>query len=304
MLDVRRLRLLLELSQRGTLAATARALGYSPSAVSQQLTALEREVGAVLLERDGRGVTLTAAAHALVRRTRRVIDELEAAEAELEAVAGLLAGVVRIAAFPTAIRALVAPAAGALRAAHPDIRLQVREADPEEGLELLRAGAIDLIIAYQYDLLGPLSDGGMVRLDLLQDPVRVALPAAHPLARARSVALTALRDDEWVTGLPGTPFGLVVHRVCRHAGFEPRIVHRASEFGVQEALVASGIAVALLPELGRDVAVDDVAFVALERPAPTRHVFAVLRRGTELRPTVSATTAALSEVVARRGRAR
>src|SRR4051794_1984662 len=286
MLDVRRLRVLLELSRQGTLAATAKALAFSPSAVSQQLSQLEREAGVVLLERHGRGVTLTDAAHELIARTQRIVDELDAAEAELSRRAGRVAGTVRVASFPTAVAALVVPAIDALRTAAPEVDVRVSEVDPPEGLQLLRAGAADALIAYDYEGLPPLRDAAMARRPLLVDPVCVALAKAHPLAAAGALDPRRLRDARWIAGLPGTAFGALVHAVCRRAGFEPQIAHHAREFGTQRALVAAGQGVALLPSLGAGAG-DEIALVPLA-DGTARHVSELTRRGSEQRPAVAA----------------
>lgn len=291
MVDVRRLRLLHELSRRGTIAATAQALGFTPSAVSQQLGVLEREAGVPLLERDGRRVVLTPAARALVVRTGRILDELAAAAADLDAAATTVAGEVRVGAFPSAALRLVVPAVRELRARHPHVEVALWEIDPAEGLQLLHAGTLDVLVDYAYDLTTPLPDGGLRFLPLLTDPVLVAVPDAHP--HTGPVELAALASERWVAGLPGTPFGTLVQRACRAAGFEPDIVHRSREFGVQQALVAAGMGVALLPALGRTGDGPDVRFLPLRSPAIARRVRATARRGALRRPTVAAVVRAL-----------
>ena len=151
MLDLRRLRLLSELSRRGTIAEVATVVGYTPSAVSQSLARLEREAGVALLERDGRRVRLTPAAHGLVAATDRVLAELDAAEAELAAEHATVRGEIVIGAFPSAAAGLVVPAVAALSRDHPDMSCVVREHEPEDGIPLLRSGALDLLVSESYD---------------------------------------------------------------------------------------------------------------------------------------------------------
>jgi DNA-binding transcriptional LysR family regulator len=292
MLDVRRLRLLCELSQRGTVAATARALAYTPSAVSQQLAALERETGVALLERDGRRVLLTPAAHDLVERARRILDDLDAAETALRASTTTVEGVVRIGAFPSAAVRLVVPAAHALAICHPGVQVGFHEIDPDDGVALLRSGGLDVLVAYEYDLLTPILSGGLESIHLLDDPVLAAVPPAHRLATVAALDLAELADERWVAGLPTTTFGALVRRACRAAGFEPSITHRAREFAIQEALVAAGLGVALLPALGR-TNLTDAHYARLRSPTVVRRVHALLRSGSRRRPAVDATTAQL-----------
>ena len=149
MLDVRRLRVLREVAARGTIAAAARSLAYTPSAVSQQLSALEREAGVALLDRGGGRIALTEAGRGLVRRTEGILDDLEAAEAELEATASLVGGTVRIACFPSAARALLAPALVALRERHPQLDARLEELEPEASLPALRMGEVDVAISHE-----------------------------------------------------------------------------------------------------------------------------------------------------------
>src|SRR5918992_3421283 len=180
MLDVRRLRLLGELSRRGTIAEVAKAVGYTPSAVSQSLAQLEREVGVALLERDGRRVRLTSAARGLVARTDRVLAELDAAAAELAAEHGVVGGSVVIGAFPSAATGLVVPAVRELRARHGELECTVREHEPEDGIPLLRSGALDVLVSERYDDVARAPAGGLEEHLLLSEPLLLVLPRDHP----------------------------------------------------------------------------------------------------------------------------
>src|ERR671915_1944688 len=200
MLDVRRLRLLRELHERGTVTAVAQALAYTPSAVSQQLATLEREAGVRLVERHGRRLRLTDAGRGLVEHADAVIARLELAEAELAAAAGHeVAGRVRVAAFQTAAAGLVLPLLGALRERHPRLRLELLEMEAEEGLELLRRGEVELVLAEEYDFAPRPRDPGLVLRGICRDPLVLVLPAGHPLVAAHpeTVPLAALAGEAW-----------------------------------------------------------------------------------------------------------
>jgi DNA-binding transcriptional LysR family regulator len=291
MLDVRRLRLLSELSRRGTIAAVARVVGYTPSAVSQALAQLEREAGVALLERDGRRVRLTPAARGLVARADRVLAELDAAEDELAAEHGAVRGAVVVGAFPSAAAAVVVPAVGALHERHPELSCSVREHEPEDGIALLRSGELDVLISESYDDVEPVPSGGLERHPILSEPLLLVLPHGHPAQEP--VDLRTLHDAPWIGGLAGTQYAALIEHVCRAAGFEPRIAHRADEASVHLALAAAGLAIGLLPELactgGRHV-----RFARVAAPEPRRHVFALVRRGAASRPALAAVLAALA----------
>jgi molybdate transport repressor ModE-like protein len=287
---VRRLRLLRELSRHGTIAAAARVAGYTPSAVSQSLARLEDEVGATLLERDGRRVRLTPAAQGLVRRTERILAELDAAEAELAAEREVVRGDVVIGAFPSAAGRLVAPAVMELRERYPELSCSVREHEPEDGIPLLRSGQLDLLVSEGYDDVDRAPVGGLVSHLLMTEPLLLVLPRTHPAGDP--VPLAALADAPWIAGVAGTQFAPVVERTCRAAGFAPRVVHRADEAFLLQALVAAGLGVALLPALAC-VESDGVRFAEAIPAPPRRHVFAHARRGAERRPAVRAILDAL-----------
>lgn len=285
MLDVKRLRLLTELSRRGTIAAVARTVGYTPSAVSQSLAQLEREVGVALLERDGRGVRLTPAAVQLVERADRVLAELDAAEHELAAQHERVHGSVVIGAFPSAAVSLVVPAVRQLATRYPELEAVVREHEPEDGIPLLRAGELDVLISESYDDIPPAPAGGLEAHPLMIEPMLLVLPPDSPARSPRD-----LPDASWIGGLPGTQFATMVERVGRAAGFTPRIVHRADDQTLHLALVEAGLGVGLLPALACPPE-KDLRYVPLEQPR--RHITALARRGAARRPAVAAALQAM-----------
>jgi DNA-binding transcriptional LysR family regulator len=293
MLDVRRLRVLRELAARGTIAATAEALGYTAPAVSQQLAALEREAGVELLEKNGRRRRLTPAGEELVIRTEGILRELEAAEAALERTTTHVAGVLRCAAFASAHRALLPRAIATLASEHPDLRVTTQDMEPEDSLPALKLGELDLVLAQEYAFSPNPPDPALERTDLLEDPLRVALPEAHPLAAADTVDMKALDAEPWIAGREGSFCHLVVIHSTRAAGYEPRLAHITNDFDVSYALVAAGAGVGLVPELAGP---PPPAVVVKPIPgAPrSRRIYAAVRAGSSARPAVAAMLAALT----------
>jgi DNA-binding transcriptional LysR family regulator len=290
MLDVRRLRLLSELARRSTIAEVARVVGYTPSAVSQSLMQLEREVGVALLERDGRRVRLTPAARGLVARADRVLAELDAAEAELAAEHQAVRGEIVIGAFPSAAVGLLVPAIVELSGRHPELVCTVREHEPEDGIPLLRSGELGLLVSESYDAVEPAPTGGLESHLLLTEPLLLVLPKEDPASEP--VALASLSEASWIAGFAGTQFDAVLDHSCRSAGFTPRVVHRADDATLLQSLVASGFGVGLLPALAC-FGSETVRYAEVSPPPPRRHVSALVRRGAARRPALAAALDAL-----------
>jgi DNA-binding transcriptional LysR family regulator len=297
MLDLRRLRLLRELRDRGTVGAVASALNYSPSAVSQQLHVLEEETGVALLERVGRRVRLTDAGMTLARHAEQLLAASEEAEADLAAASGAVTGTVRVAAFQTATLTLLAPVLTALADAHPQLRVELLHAEPETALEALALGELDLVIADEWEYVTRAGDAGVMREELLREPIRIALAADHPLAQTGNpVALRELADAEWAAAPPPGAH----HRLVRHAcqslgGFTPDVRHQSTDLLILLTLVRGGHAVTLLPDLAR---ADDDPALALREIAEgplSRSVFTAVRAAGAGRPALRAVHAALRE---------
>ena len=244
MLDVRRLRLLCDLSRLGTIAAVARAHTYTPSAVSQQLAALEREAGVALLERTGRRAGLTAAGRVAVQHAETVLAALERTGAALAAMSSGLSGPLRIGAFPTASRTLLPAALVALGDAHPGLELMVTELDPNAVPAALHDRRLDVGLLNDYDVVPVKPDPALDTVPLLDETVFVAVPADSTHA-----TLGELRDADWILAGPGTLCHTVTRHVCRSAGFVPRARHHADDFATVLALVAAGQGVSIVPEL-------------------------------------------------------
>jgi DNA-binding transcriptional LysR family regulator len=303
MLDLRRLRLLHELHQRGTIAAVADALQFTPSAVSQQLARLERETGARLLRREGRGVRLTDQALVLVEHAAALLEQAERAEADLAASAQEPAGRGRIAAFQSVALHIATPAIAQLARTAPRLRTELIDAEPEEALPALALGDLDLVLADEWSGQPRPRLAGVDRLDLHREPVLLVLPRDHPLAaeHPREVPLADLRDAAWVGAPAGGGWESLIQRTCRElGGFEPAIRHRTNDAVVARRLVASGQAVTLLPELTGPGDHPDVVTRALREGAVHRTILAATRSADAHRPS----TRALLDAVRAAGRAR
>jgi DNA-binding transcriptional LysR family regulator len=298
MLDLRRLRLLRELSERGTIAAVADALQFTPSAVSQQLAALEREAGVRLLERAGRGVRLTDPALVLVEHADALLERAALAEADLAAAAGTVTGRARIAAFHSAALRLALPAMEVLTRDAPRLRCELIEAEPEQALPALALGDIDVVLGDEWQHQPWRLPAGLQRHELLRDPVRLVLPARHPVARRRrgAVPLGALADAPWTTGHVAMGWEEMVRRTCReHGGFEPDIRHRTVDASVSLALVARGLAVTMLPDLVLPRRRAGIALRPIVDDPVTRAIFAVTRAADAARPSTRALLAAVHD---------
>lgn len=297
MLDLGRLRLLRELRSRGTVAAVAAALSYSPSTVSRQLSELQRQAGVPLFERDGRRLRLTGAAHVLARHADALLARMEQAEAEMAAVAGTVAGVVRIAAFQTASTNLVAPALATVAARHPALRVEVVEAEPEGALEALARREVDLALCDEYDHVPQPRPHGVVLDEVHVESVRLAIPRDHPLAsRGEPIPLSSLASERWAAGHPGSSHRRLVTHVCdAYGGFVPDIHHQATDLLILLALVGSGQAVTLLPELARPEREPAASVCGLAEVPLCRRVYTAIRADSVGRPALAALGNALRE---------
>jgi DNA-binding transcriptional LysR family regulator len=298
MLDVRRLRVLHAVSAYGSVTAAAAALGYSAPAVSQQLAALEREVGMKLTERAGRGLELTPAAALLVGHTEALLYRLDAAESDLAALRDQVAGRVTLAAFPSAAASLVPAAWAALACSAPQVRLDLVEMEPEESLPAVLRGETDVAVAHEYDLLPRPLDPLFERRELLSDPVLVAVPAAHPLAAEGTIPLGSLSGLPFLAPRSTTSCAEMIQRACARAGFVPGVVARATDFGVLLSLVAVGAGVTLVPALAARRPPPQVRLLRPAEPV-TRQIFTVSRRGGDRKPAVRVVLDALTAAAAR-----
>jgi DNA-binding transcriptional LysR family regulator len=295
MIDLRRLRALRELSDRGTIAATADALHLTPSAVSQQLAVLEREVGQPLLEPNGRTVRLTPAATAVLAHADALFSEVERMDATLAALAGGAVGDVRTGAFSTAIRGLVVPVVAMLRERSPGLRLVVRDLEAPEVFDAIALGDLDVGISMDHSSAPSRDDERFARFDLMRDILDVALPAEHPLA-CREIELRDLADEDWIVPPDGWSCEDVIRVSCAAAGFSPRVAHRSHDWTAIMAMVGAGLGVAVVPRLAQDAPPEGVVIRRLEGEPAARHLFVTCRRGAEEHPAVGAVIDAIQDV--------
>jgi DNA-binding transcriptional LysR family regulator len=303
MLDLRRLRLLREVDARGTVHGAARALGYTPSAISQQLAVLEREAGAKLLERTGRNLRLTDAGHVLVRHAVTLLGGMEAAEAELAGIAaGRPAGVVRVSAFQSAFLRIVAPAVAALATSHPDVRVEATEAEVETAVPALRLQQLDAVVGDEYEGQPRAIHDDLTRESLVREQVRLVLPEDHPQADRRRVPLARLATEGWAACQPGTGHREMQIRACRQlGGFEPDLRYASDDFLILLELVRTTGACALLPDMVLGYGAPGVAVRSPAEGTIGREVFLLTRRTRT--PAVTAVAAALHDAASSDARA-
>ncbi len=283
MLDVKRMRMLREVAATGSFGAAAKALSFTPSAVSQQMAALERESGALLFERMPRGVRLTPAGEMLLSHAELALDRIAQAEADLAAIVRGHAGQLIFGSFPTATASFVAPAVRAFRAEHPDVDLHFIDGEPFESIVRLDRQQLDCAVLFDFDGWPAtraydgqsVTDHARVEYqELFDDPFLVALPAEHPLAVCETILVEQLADER-ILGSPEhcAPWGVELERLCAEAGFQPCFEPRYTtvDFHAMQALVATGRGLSLLPKLSLSCVRDDIVMRRLH-PAPVRHV--------------------------------
>lgn len=298
MLNVARLQVLKEVAYRGSVSRAAEALSYTQSAVSQQIAGLEAEAGMALLERHPRGVTLTAAGQTLLAHAEGILAGLDGAQAALDAIAGLRAGRLRMASFPTAGATLMPVAIANFRAIHPDVELTLAEGEPEEILPRLRAGELDLALVFEFEgqaIVRGAGGNALTRLELLEDPMHLALPRSHRLSERKRVTLADLREEAWVQTSGTSPCARHVVRSCLAAGFEPRVSFESDDYQTVQGLVAAGVGVALIPQLALSVVREDIVIRELSPAPPVRGVLAVAPGGARLAPAAAAMLRVLGE---------
>ena len=277
MLDVRRMALLAAVIDSGSMTAAAEALSYTTSAVSQQLSRLEKEVGQPLLQRQPRGIVPTEAGLVLADHARRITRQLAAAEADLAQVAGLRRGRLTIGTFPTVGGSLLALAVSRFRTAHPGVRLSVRSARLDRLTEMLDSGEADLSLLWDY-AWNRVDPEAYALTHLLDDPTMLVVSANHPLADRKRVDMADLAAEEWVVREPDHPVAEVLDRSCRAAGFSPRIAFHANDYQEAQAMVSVGLGIALAPRTAVTNTHPDVRVISLGSTAPALRILLARRR--------------------------
>lgn len=293
MLEVRRLVLLRDLAEHGTVTAVAELHRVTPSAVSQQLRALEAEAGAELLHREGRTVRLTAAGAALAAECEQVLAALERAHSTVRALDDQVSGEVLIGCFPSALESMAAPLAAALRRRHSALRPRIIEAEPDEAVAMLKRRELDLTLHYRYHLLGTALPAGLTARALFDDQLALAVPERLRVPAERG-GVAALRHQPWIATPETSACREVMLHVCHAAGFSPLIEHGYRDLRSALCLVAEELGLTILPMMMCRNPPDGTAILPL--PGRGRVVEAVLRAGTDTHPAVAATLAALGAV--------
>jgi DNA-binding transcriptional LysR family regulator len=304
MLDVKQLRVLKAVAEHGSFSAAAEALSYTQPAVSQQVAALEKRAGATLVDRTSRGVRLTEAGNALVEHAEVVLARLAAAEAELEAIAGIRGGRVRLASFPTAGASLLPPAVALFTQRHPQVELSFVEREPEEAAQMLRAAELEVAIVFEYrEYDQPELERfyeGIELHRLVDDPMFVALPLEHPAANKPRLRLLDLSDETWIQESGNHSWcGRFHETACLAAGFTPKVGFRSDDYNVVQGLVAAGVGISLLPGLSLTNVREDIVIRSLGPNAPARRIAAATLAGRYRSPATDAMLGILEEVAAR-----
>ena len=299
MLHVGRLRVLTEVVGRGSFSGAAEALSYTQSAVSQAIARLEAETGTMLVVRDRQGIRPTAAGATLVEHAETIFAQIDAAETDLAAVLGVRIGRLRMASFPSAGATLMPLAIATFREAHPDVSLTLAEGEPEEIAPRLRAGEFDLALLFEFPGVRERPGAGLRSVGLLEDPMHVALPVAHPLADKHALTLADLRDEDWVQTSASSPCARHVVRSCLGAGFEPRVTFESDDYETVQGLVAAGVGVALIPRLALTRLRPEIVVRELAPRSPERKVVAATTAGPGVAPAARTMIRVLSDVARR-----
>ena len=284
MLDVHRLNMLREVAQRGSIHAAATSLAYTPSAISQQLSKLEKEVSAQLLERTGRGVRLTEMGRIVVDGSWDVFASLDRLEATIDSARGEIHGEVRVGAFASAAIEIVSPAIVRLADTHPNVTVLIEQLEDQDSLVELRLGTLDIAIVQDFTHVVAQPPKGLRRRTLHEDPMVLAVPRSWGVGRVD--ALADLADRPWIAEPDANPSARAFLRVCRDAGFEPEIRYRTDDFHVMEALVAKGLGAAVVTVMSSSGSTDAVELLPMPGEALVRHVYTATRHVEIARPKV------------------
>jgi molybdate transport repressor ModE-like protein len=285
-LDAQRLQVLAEVARAGSIASAARRLAFTPSAVSQQIGKLERDLGCPLLHRHPRGVTLTAVGQVLVSHAEAVTGELRAAEQTVQEMLGTQPRRLAVGTFASAGQSLVPGALARFRRHHPDVALSLMDLEPPDGYGLVISGDLDLLITHRYPGM-PLPDPrGLHRQLLLHDRLHIVLPADHPKARSPRLSVADLTGEEWISGDVGEPNRVALELAARSAGSLPHIAYETRDYQVTLALIEAGLGISLVPAsvLGQ-ASRAGIAFRPVEGITLARAIYLVHRK----RPTVLVT---------------
>lgn len=279
MLDAQRLAVLVEVAHAGSIAAAARRLAFTPSAVSQQLGKLERDLGCRLLHRHPRGVTLTPAGQALLAHAEAVVGELRTAEQAVRSVLGTQPSRLAVGAFASAGKVLVPEALARFRRGHPAVALTLLDLEPPDGYGLVSSHDLDLLITHRYPGVRLPEPRGLLRNLLMRDPLRLVLPADQAGAREQRVAMAALAEAEWISGGSGVHNRVCLEKLASSAGVRPHVAYETRDYQVTLALIEAGLGIALVPDsVLRHASRGRIAIRGLREASPAREIYLVHRR--------------------------
>lgn len=290
------MRVLREVALRGSITDAADALHFSTSAVSQQIRVLEEEAGVPLVARSPRSLELTAAGRALVEHTGFIVSRLEEAEREARAIAALEGGRLRMATFRSAGETIVAEAITYFGSRYPRVSLSLMEGEPEQYLPSLKEGELDLALSFEYDLIRPPGDETFERVELMTEPMLIAMPVSHRLAERRNLRLRDFSSETWIASTPRSSVHAFTHRVCETAGFTPHLRFCTDDYHVAQSLVARKLGVAFVPEMAAHASHEGVLLRSFAHEQPLRRVFIAHRPDGQRSPSVAAMVATLQQV--------
>ncbi|MEU4562341.1 LysR substrate-binding domain-containing protein [Actinoplanes sp. NPDC023936] len=294
MIDARRLQMLAEVARHGSFNRAAAELRLTPSAVSQQISALERAVGTSVVRRSTRGVELTDAGRVLVETAESIAAELLCAQREIEKIAAARTARLTVATFTSGGQRLLPPALTRFTAAYPGADLTVIESEPEESLGLVRTGAADMALAYHYD--GPPAvPPGLVWTPLVEDPMWIVFPDGHPLAGRSSITIAELAGERWVHGC--LTVGDMLDHYAAMAGFEVRAACRGTDYQFAQSLVRAGVGISMIPEVALTADRSGLTAIRLTPPGPCRFVGIVTPRRRSPNPLVTEVMRLLADTV-------
>jgi DNA-binding transcriptional LysR family regulator len=297
MLDVRKLIMLRAIASEGSIAAAGRALRYTRSAVSQQLTALENEAGTALVNRTGNRVTLTPSGRNLVEHAERILAELRAAEAMLSSDAAGITGLLRVGVPFREGPRIMSRALTEVRRRFPEMEIRLAATTDEAGADEVRRDKLDMVIVSRYGAAHPRTAPGLREWVLGHDPLRLCVPADHPLASAQSCAMAQLRDESWIVCSDST-LGQLAMSLCTTSGFEPRVAATVNDIGTAIGLVGIGWGITIAPELTPVGTEAKLARLPIDGLDTVRHSVVIVRDGEHLSPRIAAAIAAVRAVSA------
>ncbi len=298
-MNLQQLRMLCEVSRLGTIAAAAESLGYSASAVSQQLNGLEKSTGVPMTERVGRNVRITDAGRELVRHANELLAGLEAAQVAVERVNKQVAGELCIAVYETVAGTLLPPLLHDLADRYPDLLVRTRELEPVHAMTELDNGDVDLAFTIEYRHLATVLPKGVEAKSLIEDPFYLAVPEGDSIGNSR-VSIGAIADRVMIAPPGWSSCGECVVAACRTAGFEPDIYHEVDDYRTLMRLCAAGLGVGLVPELALIDMPPGIRMVEIWPPV-TRTVQLAHRSASSGRPAITAVHESLDRVIAKLG---